>query len=434
MNQIIKFAPQIRSEKDKKDFAFYVYAFTYLLDFHHTDEDDLVFPLWEAKGIDMQSFKDEHVVYHKIIQELKSISQGPVGEFSAQQVQELCLQLKATLTPHLKAEEQLSNRATFERHGFTGQDLDNLTAQILEKVKLQDRSIILPLILFQITPFEYENFVGLKFPWILRKVIFPFVIAPKHKDSWRFCWNDPRITTPSEFSSMEEYCTDLTVIHNTLRRSINQLIINAPLVAASNQADVTDYLQFMHAVLYFLHSHHSNEDDIIFPVMAAHGIDIAVFKKDQKVLADILHNLQEIGASQFNLSTTLPLLESLKTQVVSRFQAEEVIDLLNHDETHSFPSYNIGSIYCGRFRGPWSIPPNPHQDARRHHDKSPKRRWVSSPSHSLFQCGRKGTQIIYRVSVSMDLEKDCFPLFYCKETCVGLEIRLQTSFTIRSII
>ena len=352
MNQIIKFAPQIRSEKDKKDFAFYVYAFTYLLDFHHTDEDDLVFPLWESKGIDMHTFKDEHVVYHKIIEELKSISQGLVAEFSAQRVQELCMQLKATLTPHLKAEEQLSNRATFERYGFTGQDLDNLTAQILERVKLLDGSIFLPLILYQITPFEYENFVSLKFTWILRKVIFPLVIAPKHKDSWRFCWNDPRVSAPSEFSSMEEYCADLTVIHNTLRRSIDQLIINAPLVAASNQTkNVTDYLQFMHAVLYFLHSHHSNEDDIIFPVMVANGIDMAVFKKDQKLLADILHNLQEIkgkGASQFNLSTTLPLLESLKTLVFSRFQAEEVINLLTHDACNPFisiyPSQNTYRI------------------------------------------------------------------------------------------
>jgi hypothetical protein len=44
---------------------------------------------------------------------------------------------------------------------------------------------------------EEESAVfGKKFPWFLRKIIFPFIIAKKHKGYWKYSFNPPK---PSKF-------------------------------------------------------------------------------------------------------------------------------------------------------------------------------------------------------------------------------------------
>ena len=100
--------------------------------------------------------------------------------------------LSETLLPHLTNEEEMSRKESLVAHNFTNEMLKQLNDKILAKIKTEDGSLILPLIFYNLNEEETVRFLNPKFPWILRKIIFPFNIAKQHKGYWKFAQMPPK--------------------------------------------------------------------------------------------------------------------------------------------------------------------------------------------------------------------------------------------------
>ncbi|KAJ3089843.1 hypothetical protein HK100_007641 [Physocladia obscura] len=85
----------------------------------------------------------------------------------------------------------------------------------------------------------------------------------------------------------------LLAVHNTLRRSLHQSIINCDKTYVPDKKTLRNFLGFVDAAMQHLHNHHTNEDVIYFPVLAQHGIKIDHLDADHHAL---IPKMKEIDA------------------------------------------------------------------------------------------------------------------------------------------
>ena len=61
----------------------------------------------------------------------------------------------------------------------------------MTKVQKEDGSLVLPILFFNVDDKEHKSFIEHRFPWILRRIVFPLFIAKKHASAWRFAYRPP---------------------------------------------------------------------------------------------------------------------------------------------------------------------------------------------------------------------------------------------------
>ncbi len=186
INQVILVGPTI-SPQDIPDFLVFCRATSYFLESHHTNEDLFVFPLWEKRGIKMESFSTEHQEIHSLVEEMShlALSQQADDKTVARLV-EVAREIKDVLFPHLDQEEEISTPKVMEQHNITKSDLDQMNKGIFSRVAKEDPFLVLPIIFFHVTPEEKKKFVQTNFPFLLRRILFPLIFSRKFKGAWRF--------------------------------------------------------------------------------------------------------------------------------------------------------------------------------------------------------------------------------------------------------
>ena len=100
---------------------------------------------------------------------------------------------------------------------------------------------------------------------------------------------------PSKATNMlDEWGYDITCVHSVLRRCMEQIVLHAKTVQTQ---DIPAFLGFVSAFVYFLHSHHTNEDEFVFPAYQAQGFQMAECEEEHKQFDLIMDELRKISSS-----------------------------------------------------------------------------------------------------------------------------------------
>ena len=198
-DQIIEHSRNFPPPEEIPNFMGFVSAYIYFLHSHHTNEDEIVFPRFEAQGYNMTGFEEDHKEFSEMLDSLSAMatnfstaattSSVAFGKSDGNDLADLVERMKSALFPHLQREEDLSTANLLSAHNFTDDMIIDLNKRILAKVQTEDASLVLPIIFYHLTEEEMRSFGKRNFPWILRRFIFPYFIARKHKGYWKYSLN-----------------------------------------------------------------------------------------------------------------------------------------------------------------------------------------------------------------------------------------------------
>lgn len=162
------------------------------------------------------------------------------------------------------------------------------------------------------------------------------VAASGHDDETTHFSNKPwsPITLPSyPFTGLisvdfaEHIAGEMSVVHNTLIRSLNAIWHHAPLVSGS---DVRPYVRYAIAALETIHEHHDTEEELVFPVLEKAGLREMV--KENVAQHKAFHDAMEVfeaylkgvaaNREQFDAQRTRELLKAFADPLVEHLHDE----------------------------------------------------------------------------------------------------------------
>ena len=172
-------------------FKGYMEAFFLFLDAHHFHEDNHQFPMFLKKGIKVDTLKDDHHKLEESMQKIESILQGKTPISSPEALIESMTQLQAFMEPHLQVEEKLTSAESMIEAGITDDDVKVVDKGIQEDFQKKDGTIAVPFLYYELNEKERKEFWDVNMPWMLRKIIFPFVLKKAHADYWKYSTFSP---------------------------------------------------------------------------------------------------------------------------------------------------------------------------------------------------------------------------------------------------
>ncbi len=193
IDQLLVHADQIITPKDTLDYLGFLQSVVWFIHEHHENEEEGIFKVLStvesAKPVlnRMEKDHDQLMTLLKAMEQFKTIQ-----DFDAQKIKEAVLQVQQLMLPHLDLEEQTLTPENFESWGISETQVKEADAAILKKVKKSDPSILLPLVFYNLNNEERSKWWNNMFPWMLRRIIFPLAIAPKHVKYWQFAYNGPK--------------------------------------------------------------------------------------------------------------------------------------------------------------------------------------------------------------------------------------------------
>ena len=145
-------------------------------------EDNFDWPAKE-KYFDLSELHKEHKELEVLLKDLTEFSSG-AKTFDANTISSLLNQADLLLHVHLQREEELFSVDNLKKV-FPPELYSEIERTGNAYHKSLDGAVLLPCLLLNMSPEERSAFTA-RFPFILKRIIFPYVLVPKHKGWWRF--------------------------------------------------------------------------------------------------------------------------------------------------------------------------------------------------------------------------------------------------------
>ncbi|CAG7849990.1 SubName: Full=Uncharacterized protein {ECO:0000313/EMBL:CCA67289.1} [Serendipita indica DSM 11827] len=185
---------------EHQNFAFYCYCITQNIDRHHHVEEEHIFPQLEPE------FKtdviDEHAAFHQTLADLDDYLRQVLGiqeqnpdmdtispkfkkgiPYDAEKLKRYLEQLSGPLITHLEHEIEWLDPERLRACGVTPEKVKPIFAQVEQHIKesIKPQSLLV-FAAYHIPP--YCQFPEM--PWVLLKVLVPWVFWWKHRASWKY--------------------------------------------------------------------------------------------------------------------------------------------------------------------------------------------------------------------------------------------------------
>ncbi|KAJ3407441.1 hypothetical protein CcCBS67573_g02698 [Chytriomyces confervae] len=190
-------AAAVPSKKALKSFLGYVDAAMDMLHHHHTNEDDVYFPVLRKSGLTTESLSAEHEQLHPLIadvthvvqvyrraQEFKTVSQDTFDFASLKSKLE---EIQRILVPHLDKEEEEHTAQVLRDAGIKASDLNDVHNKISKAEQARDPTMALPFLYLHLTAEEKISFWKAVMPFFVRFILLP-IVTFAHRDYWAFSY------------------------------------------------------------------------------------------------------------------------------------------------------------------------------------------------------------------------------------------------------
>jgi hemerythrin-like domain-containing protein len=184
---------QVTTPKDTLAYLGFLQSVTWFIHEHHENEEEGIFKVLskvEPSQSVLNRLEQDHgqlLILLKALEQYKTLQ-----EFDAGKIKASVLQVQQLMLPHLDLEEENLTPENFESWNMSLKEVEDADAAIVKKVQKSDPSILLPLVYYHLTEEERRQWWNKTFPWILRRLIFPLAIAPKHAHYWQFSYHGPK--------------------------------------------------------------------------------------------------------------------------------------------------------------------------------------------------------------------------------------------------
>ncbi|KAF7325853.1 hypothetical protein MKEN_00436000 [Mycena kentingensis (nom. inval.)] len=170
---------------DLFNFLFYVRAWASSIVGHHDSEEAVLFPFLNTK-LDFSHEMEQHVPIAAgldAIIKFIDVSQGLPERFDAKKFKQLVVGLGDALFEHM--DEEVEDLAPEKLKVFTEEELKHAGEVLMVWIRAHsDKYVTLPFMRCH-TPPELKE-VWPPFPWILKRVVIPWFLAPKHAEAWKY--------------------------------------------------------------------------------------------------------------------------------------------------------------------------------------------------------------------------------------------------------
>ncbi|KAF9469573.1 hypothetical protein BDZ94DRAFT_1151020 [Collybia nuda] len=172
---------------DLQNFLGYCEAWAVSIEVHHDSEEKVVFPFLNQK-MDFSGEIEQHKAIHdtldKILATIHDARTDP-SKFDATKMNALMLEFKDPLFSHLDEEVEHVHASKLKEANFAEKDVLAMIAGLEKHAKgTGDPFMIVPFMRSHTSP-EHKD-VWPSMPWILRKVVIPYVLAKRYSGYWKY--------------------------------------------------------------------------------------------------------------------------------------------------------------------------------------------------------------------------------------------------------
>ncbi|KAI0330633.1 hypothetical protein GY45DRAFT_725809 [Cubamyces sp. BRFM 1775] len=177
---------------DLRNFLGYCEAWTQSVIDHHDTEEATLFPALNAK-MDFSHEKEQHAAVHTFLEDFLATvrtAQADTSKFDAVKLKSMLESSNDAIFSHFREEVEHLEPAKLKAAGFTPAECQQMTDDVNKYAKSHgDPFLAVPYMRSHTAP-EYKD-VWPPIPWILRKLVVPYVLAKKHSGhvSSHFAYN-----------------------------------------------------------------------------------------------------------------------------------------------------------------------------------------------------------------------------------------------------
>jgi len=174
-------------ENDLPNFLGYCQAWSTSIIVHHDSEEEICFPFLNQK-MDFALEKEAHEAIHKGLSDLDAIlleAKADPSKFNPDQLKEFLIHLRDPLFQHLDSEVEHITSSELKKAGFNDVELKELNLKLDKYAQSHGDPFILVPYMRTHTPPEFKD-VWPPMPWVLRKVVIPYVLAWRYSAYWKY--------------------------------------------------------------------------------------------------------------------------------------------------------------------------------------------------------------------------------------------------------
>ncbi|KAG6901359.1 hypothetical protein C0995_012972 [Termitomyces sp. Mi166 len=166
---------------DLKNFLGYCGAWALSIESHHASEEEVVFPFLNQK-MDFSGEKMQHELIHASLDRILGLivaAQADPAKFDAVALKNMMTELKEPLYTHLDEEVKHISASNLKTAQFEENDMKAMVERLESYAKSHGDPFLLIPFMRSHTPAAIKD-TWPSMPWILRKLIIPYVLAKKH--------------------------------------------------------------------------------------------------------------------------------------------------------------------------------------------------------------------------------------------------------------
>lgn len=171
---------------DLQNFLGYCSAWTDVVKEHHDSEEVVVFPFLNQK-LDFSNEIEEHKVIHDALDTLYAIikeGQKSPGKFDSKRLKEHMEGFRTPLIHHL--DEEVIHLQPENLKVFSEAEMKKHHKEFWTYVKSNGDPFVIPVFMRSHTPPEMKEAWPAGMPWILRKVMIPWLLYYRHRGWWKY--------------------------------------------------------------------------------------------------------------------------------------------------------------------------------------------------------------------------------------------------------
>jgi len=170
---------------DIKNFLGYCEAWVDSIEGHHQAEEEVVFPFLNRK-MDFSEEQEQHKFIHSTLDALSKklrTAKADPSTFNAAELKQVFQDFREPLYKHL--DEEVAHIAPENMKVFDTKELRDLNAALDKHAKSHGDPYLLVPYMRSHTPTELKDSWP-PMPWVLRKVVIPYVLARRYSGYWKY--------------------------------------------------------------------------------------------------------------------------------------------------------------------------------------------------------------------------------------------------------
>ncbi|KAI0659127.1 hypothetical protein C8Q70DRAFT_152040 [Cubamyces menziesii] len=172
---------------DLKNFLGYCEAWAHAISHHHDTEEATLFPALNTK-MDFSHEKEQHAAVHAFLDDFLATvqaAQADTSKFDAAKLKSMLESSNDAIFTHFREEVEHIEPEKLKAAGFSEAEGRQMIADVDKHAKSHGDPFLAVPYMRSHTPPEYKE-IWPPIPWILRKLVVPYMLAKKHSGYWKY--------------------------------------------------------------------------------------------------------------------------------------------------------------------------------------------------------------------------------------------------------